>query len=130
MSEMSPSSHVRWEKRNRLLLTVFAPLLLLSGVLGFIVPEHLSLMSGAAAYNYFHLGFGVLGLLLLWFASPRAPALFNLGFGLVDLWQAVAGVAGWFPAELFELKPADHVVHVAFGLVLAGAGVLGVRKRV
>jgi hypothetical protein len=124
---MTLSSRVVWEKRNRQLLAVFAPLLLLAGVLGFVVPESLSLMSGAAAYNYFHLAFGALGLLLLRFASPRAPALFNLGFGAFDLWQALAGVAGWFPAELFALRPAAHVVHVVFGLLLTWVGALGVR---
>jgi hypothetical protein len=122
---MAAPSPVSWEEKNRRLLVLFAPLLLLAGVLGFVVPERLSLMSGAAPYNYFHLAFGALGLLLVRTASPRGPVLFNLGFGLFDLWQAVAGVAGWFPAELFLLRPADHVLHVAFGLVLTGAGVMG-----
>jgi hypothetical protein len=129
MTEMAVASPVSWEERNRQLLVVFAPLLIIACVLGFLVPEPLSLMSGAAPYNLFHLAFGVLGLALVRFAPPRGPALFNLGFGLFDLWQAVAGVAGWFPAQLFELRPADHVVHVAFGLVLTGAGLLGLRSE-
>jgi hypothetical protein len=118
-----------WDERNRRLLVLFAPLLILAGVLGFIVPERLSLMSGAAPYNWFHLAFGVLGLLALRVGSARGPVLFNLGFGLIDLWQVVAGVTGWFPAELFALRPADHVLHVVFGLVLTGAGVMGLRAR-
>lgn len=124
---MAIATPVSWEEKNRQLLKLFAPLLVLACVLGFVVPEPLSLMSGAAPYNLFHLAFGVLGLALVRFAPPRGPVLFNLGFGLFDLWQAVAGVTGFFPADLFALRPADHVVHVAFGLVLTGAGILGLR---
>jgi hypothetical protein len=127
MQEMAAPRPVNWGERNRQLLLLFAPLLLLAGVLGLVVPPRLSLMSGAVPYDLFHLAFGALGLLLVRFGAPRGPILFNLGFGLFDLWQAVAGVAGWFPAELFALRPADHVVHVVFGLVLTGAGVMGLR---
>jgi hypothetical protein len=127
MTEVAVPSPATWEERNRQLLVLFAPLLVLAAVLGFVVPARLSLMSGAVPYDLFHLVFGLLGLGLLRFGSPRAPVLFNLGFGLFDLWQAVAGVGGWFPAELFELRPADHVVHVVFGLVLTGAGIMGLR---
>lgn len=127
VTDVAVPSTVTWEERNRQLLALFAPLLLIAGVLGLIVPARLSLMSGAVPYDLFHLVFGVLGLLLVRFASPRGPLLFNLGFGLVDLWQAVAGVAGWFPAELFALRPADHVVHVLFGVVLVGAAIMGLR---
>src|SRR5688572_16754322 len=109
MTEVTAPRSVTWEERNRRLLTLFAPLLVLAGVLGFVVPERLSLMSGATAYNLFHLAFGALGLVLVRSASARGPVLFNLGFGLVDLWQVVAGVTGFFPAELFALRPADHV---------------------
>ena len=61
VSSVGPS----WATRNVQLLSLFAPLLLLAGVLGFVVPAHLSLMSGAPAYNVFHLIAGVDGLLLL-----------------------------------------------------------------
>ena len=50
---------------------------------------------------------------------------FNLIFGAIDLYQAVAGLTGWFPAQLFALRPADHVVHVVIGLFLVGLGYLG-----
>ena len=116
-----------WVTRNVQLLTLFAPLLLLAGVVGFVVPAHLSLMSGAPAYNVFHLIAGAVGLLLLR-SRLAAPAIaFNLTFGLIDLYQAVAGLTGLFPAQLFALRPADHVVHVLFGLLLFGVGLLGKR---
>lgn len=124
VSSVGPS----WATRNVQLLSVFAPLLLLAGVLGFVVPAHLSLMSGAPAYNVFHLLAGAVGLLLLR-GRAAAPAIaFNLTFGLIDLYQAVAGLTGLFPAQLFALRPADHVVHVLFGLLLFGVGLLGKRS--
>lgn len=124
VSSVGPS----WATRNVQLLSLFAPLLLLAGVLGFVVPAHLSLMSGAPAYNVFHLIAGAVGLFLLR-GRAAAPAIaFNLAFGLVDLYQAVAGLTGLFPARLFALRPADHVVHVLFGLLLFGVGLLGKRS--
>lgn len=124
VSSVGPS----WATRNVQLLSLFAPLLLLAGVLGFVVPAHLSLMSGAPAYNVFHLIAGVVGLLLLR-GRAAAPAIaFNLTFGLIDLYQALAGLTGLFPAQLFALRPADHVVHVLFGLLLFGVGLLGKRS--
>jgi hypothetical protein len=127
MTEVAVLHPATWEERNRRLLTLFAPLLILAGVLGFVVPERLSLMSGAVAYNLFHLACGGLGLVLVRVGSARGPLPFNLGFGLVDRWQALAGAMGFFPAELFALRPADHVLHVTFGLLLTGAGVMGLR---
>ena len=39
-------------------LLVFAPLLILTGIAGFVIPEQYSLTSGAAPYNLFHIIFG------------------------------------------------------------------------
>jgi hypothetical protein len=115
--------------RNVQLLTVFAPILLAAGLLGFVVPAHLSLMSGAPAYNVFHLLAGALSLSLVLRGRLRAIIAFNVGFGLLDLYQAVAGVTGLFPARLFALRPTDHVLHVGFGCLLLGVGLMG-RKSV
>jgi hypothetical protein len=121
VSSVGPS----WATRNVQLLTAFAPLLLAAGVLGFVVPAHLSLMSGAPAYNIFHLLAGTLGLLFVFQRAVPAIIGFNLVFGAIDLWQALAGLTGLFPARFFALRPADHVLHVAFGLLLCGVGYLG-----
>ena len=40
---------------NVLLLTAFAPILIVAGILGFLTPPSLALMSGAAPYNLFHI---------------------------------------------------------------------------
>ena len=114
-----------WATRNVQLLTWFAPLLLAAGVLGFVVPARLSLMSGAPAYNVFHLLAGAIGLFIARRRAPTDATAFNLIFGAVDLYQALAGLTGLFPAGLFALRPADHVLHVGFGLLLTSVGYLG-----
>lgn len=114
---------VSWARRNLWLTGLFAPLLVLTGVAGLLLPARLSLMSNAAPYDAFHITFGVLGIALVLARSARGAALFNVGFGAVDLYQALAGVTGLFPAALFQLKPADHVVHVLFGVLLVAFGV-------
>jgi hypothetical protein len=117
-----------WATRNLQTLTVFAPLLLLTGVLGFLLPAELSLMSGAAPYNVFHLVAGAVGLALVLRRNLVGVIGFNLIFGGIDLYQASAGLTGWFPAGLFQLRPADHAVHVLIGSLLVAIGYLGRRS--
>jgi hypothetical protein len=112
-----------WARRNLWLAGLFGPLLVLTGVAGLLLPARLSLMSNAVPYDGFHIAFGMLGIALVVARSARGAALFNAGFGAIDLYQALAGVTGVFPARLFQLKPADHVVHVLFGAVLVVVGV-------
>jgi hypothetical protein len=114
-----------WLGRNQQLLTLFAPLLIVTGLLGFVLPADKSLMSVATPYNVFHLIAGAIGLVIVLSRRGNAASLFNLVFGVIDLYQALAGVSGWFPAGLFQLRPADHVVHVLVGLLLVVLGALG-----
>jgi len=123
VSPVAPS----WAERNTQVLRAFAPLLLVTGVLGFLLPARLSLLSGAAPYNVFHLLAGLVGSAIAWRGGAAAAAAFNLIFGCVDLYQALAGVTGVFPARWFALTPADHVVHVVVGLFLVTVGSLGWR---
>jgi hypothetical protein len=118
-------------RRSQLVLAVFAPLLILTGGLGLVVPARYALLSGALPYDFFHIAAGVLGVSALRSRRPAAIAWFNLGFGLVDLWQAAAGVLGLPPARLFDLGLADDVVHVLFGaaLTLIGARALQELRR-
>lgn len=117
-----PGAPVDWGRRNLRLLAVFGPVLIATGVAGLTLPPGLSLMSAAAPYDIFHIVFGTLGLAIALARSARFAGLFNLGFGAVDLYQAVAGVVGFFPAGPFGLRPADHVVHVVLGLLLVAFG--------
>jgi len=116
-----------WATRNLQVLTVFGPLLVLTGILGFALPAEMSLMSGAPPYNVFHLAAGAAALGIVWRRSASASVGFNLVFGCIDLWQAIAGLTGLPPARLFALRPADHVVHVLVGVCLVVVGYLGKR---
>lgn len=108
---------------NRVVLAVFAPVLILTGALGFVLPP--GPMSAAPAYNGFHIGFGVLGGLCV--LSGRMPAIraFNLGFGAIDLYQALASAFDLFPGEYFQWKTADDVLHVVIGAALIAVGLSG-----
>jgi hypothetical protein len=114
-----------WEARNAMVASLLAPLLVLTGALGFALPSRWALLSAAPAYNLFHGVTGMIGIWLVIHAWGRGAVAFNLGFGLVDLYQALAGSVGLFPAALFAHRPLDDVLHVVLGLGLVGLGVLG-----
>ena len=113
---------------NRRVLCVFGPVLVLAGMLGFLIPPSLALLSGAVPYNIFHIASGIVGIAIARAGRPRGIAAFNLLFGAFDLWQAVAGATGLFPSSLFALRPADHVVHVFLGGFLVVLGAKGLRR--
>jgi hypothetical protein len=113
---------------NWLVLIVFAPILILIGALGFVLPESASLTSTAPAYNWFHIAFGVAGLLLALTKKESYARAFNLGFGLIDLYQAAAGFLDLFPENLFRWTRADDALHVAVGALLVGVALYGRRR--
>ena len=113
---------------NQTTLMIFAPLLILTGIAGFVIPAQYSLMSNATPYNLFHIIFGAIGLLLLQAGNDLAASSFNLGFGLIDLYQALASVIGLSPIEYFQWTYADDVVHVILGFALVIIGGYGIRK--
>jgi len=113
---------------NQKTLFILGPLLILTGIAGFVIPEQYSLMSGAAPYNLFHIICGSLGLLLTMTNSDLAAIAFNIGFGLIDLYQAVASVVGLAPIQYFHWTYADDVVHVLLGFALVLIGGYGLRN--
>jgi hypothetical protein len=121
--------HQRWEwsmrtKRdvNQLVAKVFGPTLIVTGIAGFVIPSQKAVTSGAPLYNVFHVLFGALGIVA---ARRRGTArAFNLGFGAIDLYQAVASRRGLFPQRWFRWKTADDVLHVAIGAGLVAAGLI------
>ena len=113
---------------NQKTLMVLGPLLLLTGIAGFVIPERYSLMSGATPYNLFHIVFGSLGLLIVMTNSDRWASAFNLIFGLIDLYQALASVVGLAPIQYFHWTYADDVVHVLLGFALVLIGGYGLRN--
>jgi hypothetical protein len=114
---------------NRMTLAIFAPLLMLTGIAGFLIPSQYRLMSGEPAYNLFHLFFGAMGLFLVTATKDDLSAsLFNFGFGLIDLYQVLASVVGLTPIQYFFWTYFDDVAHVVIGFALVIIGGYGLRK--
>ena len=113
---------------NYKVLLAFAPLLILIGILGFIIPPEKALTSGAAAYNIFHIVFGAIGLLVLLLKNESSIRLFNIGFGLIDLYQALASFADLFPEQYFGWTRVDDVLHIIIGAGLILVGIFADRK--
>jgi len=107
---------------NRWVLGVFAPLLVVVGVLGFLAKDEHGTTSSAPAYNVFHLVFGVLGVAVVVWGNPPAIRWFTIGFGLLDLYQALASHQHWFPEALFRWTPTDDLLHVVIGVGLVAVG--------
>lgn len=116
------------ETLNYRVLLVFAPLLILTGAAGFVLPEDKALMSGAPVYNIFHVVAGLFGVALLLLKDGRAARAFNVAFGAIDLYQAFASFTQIFPAAYFRWKPADDMLHIVIGAGLILVGCLWGRK--
>jgi hypothetical protein len=114
---------------NFVTLAVFAPVLILAGVAGFIVPAQQSLTSGAAPYNIFHIVFGAVGLLFVVSRKDQLITSFNFGFGLIDLYQALASFANLPPKQYFLWTRTDDILHILIGLALVIIGGYGLIKR-
>jgi uncharacterized membrane protein HdeD (DUF308 family) len=114
---------------NRTVLLVFSLLLLVIGVLGLLIPAESSLTSVAAAYNAFHLIAGFIGI-VFWLAKKEHRAeTFNIGFGLIDLYQALASYQHLFPEQYFRWTRADNILHIVIGLFLVVVGCYGMINR-
>jgi len=113
---------------NQRTLAVLGPLLILTGIAGFLIPERYTMMSGAAPYNLFHIIFGVAGLSLVMTNSDLWAGAFNLVFGLIDLYQALASALGLAPIQYFHWTYVDDVVHVLLGFALVLIGGYGLRN--
>jgi len=107
---------------NLITLGIFAPVLVLAGALGFLIPPHLSLTSGAPAYNVFHIISGTIGIALVWLKKDESIRLFNLGFGAIDLYQALASFLHLFPEQYFTWTRIDDALHIIIGIALVLIG--------
>ena len=106
-------------------LLVFAPLLILTGIAGFLIPAEKALTSGAPAYNVFHIIFGAVGFVLLFLKRENSIRFFNVGFGLIDLYQALASFAHLFPESHFRWTRVDDALHIVVGAGLVLVGLIG-----
>ena len=104
---------------NLHVLRLFAPVLLVLGVMGLVTPSSAtSLTSNAAPYAVFHLIFGAIGLACLATRNLGVMRFFNLGFGFIELYQAVASAADLWPRSLFLWTRVDDGLHVVVGVAL------------
>jgi len=85
----------------------------------------MSLMSGAAPYNIFHIVFGTIGLALALSKNERLIIGFNYGFGAIDLFQVLAHSFHLFPESYFRWTQIDDLVHVAIGSTLVTIALSG-----
>jgi hypothetical protein len=101
---------------------IFAPLLIVAGIAGFVIPANKNLTSGAPAYNIFHIIFGFGGIMI---ATHHFDYIrtFNIGFGVIDLYQAAASFLHLPPEKQFQWKRADDVLHIVIGAFLVAVGV-------
>jgi hypothetical protein len=113
---------------NFITLAIFGPVLIIVGIAGFLVPAEHRLTSGAPAYNVFHLIFGTIGLLIVWSRNELWLSSFNFGFGLIDLYQALASALHLPPEKYFLWTKVDDILHVLIGLALVIIGVYGLFK--
>ena len=108
---------------NTLTIAVFAPVLVAVGILGFVIPADKAMTSGAPLYNLLHIAFGLTGIVLALGGNDAAIRTFNIGFGSIDLYQAVASRRHWWPEKVFRWTTVDDLLHVAIGIVLVVVGV-------
>jgi hypothetical protein len=116
---------VESESMNTVAIAVFAPILVVVGVLGFVIPADKAATSGAPAYNVFHIVFGVIGIALALSGHDASIRTFNIGFGAIDLYQAFASRRHWWPERLFRWTKVDDWLHVVIGVALVAIGVFG-----
>lgn len=108
---------------NTLAIAVFAPILVIVGILGFVIPPDKAATSGAPRYNIFHIVFGSLGIVLAFTGNDAAIRTFNIGFGSLDLYQAIASRRHWWPEKVFRWTKVDDLLHIVIGLALVVIGV-------
>ena len=113
---------------NLHVLRLFAPVLIVVGVMGLVLPPSLAVTSGATPYAIFHVVFGAIGLGCVASRQFDAIRLFNLGFGLIDLYQAVASVTDLWPRSLFLWTRVDDGLHVVIGLALVAVALAADRE--
>jgi hypothetical protein len=113
---------------NYITLAIFAPILILTGVAGFLIPAEQGLTSGAPPYNVFHIVFGAIGLIFVSSKKEQLISPFNAGFGLIDLYQALASYLNLPPKNHFLWTPVDDILHILIGLALVIIGCYGILK--
>jgi hypothetical protein len=69
-------------------------------------------------------------LILLILRNENYIRAFNIGFGLIDLYQALASFAHLFPEQYFRWTRVDDILHIVIGAALMFVGIYGYKNRV
>jgi hypothetical protein len=112
-------------------LAMLAPVLIVSGVVGLVRPG-LQSTSDAPAYQIFHIVFGAAGVLIALSKNTAWVRSFNVGFGVIDLYQALASRLHLFPDRLFRWTRTDDALHVGIGvglLIVSGLALSSSSRR-
>lgn len=121
---------LRRKSLNYKVLFFFAPVLILVGVSGFVLPAGSTPTSSEPFYNIFHIVSGLIGLSLVVSRYEIPIRAFNIGFGLIDIYQFIASRAHLFPEQFFKWTPVDDILHIVVGVILLLVGIYGfVPKR-
>ena len=112
---------------NRLVAAVFGVIYVVAGVAGFVVASPLfGVFPVNALHNVVHV---VLGAVLLWGMMNTANAIMaNRWVGVVLLVLGVLGIFVENPLGLVPIGGKDVWLHLASGLVLAGASLMNERQ--
>ncbi len=102
---------------------------MLVGIAGFIIPAERSLTSGATPYNLFHIVFGLIGLACVFTRKEFPISLFNAGFGIIDLYQALASYLHLVPEPHFLWTGVDDILHIVIGAALLAIGSYGLIRH-
>jgi len=70
----------------------------------------------------------LIGVLFLWSAKEKLISLFNAGFGLIDLYQALASYFDLPPEQYFLWTRVDDVLHILIGMALLIVGCYGLYR--
>ena len=117
------SSFVRWT------VLAFSLILAVAGTLALLHPDAASATSSAPAYAWFHVAAAFAGVATFALRRGAFAPWFALIFGLADLYQWLASLAGWFPQSQFLWTTVDDGLHLGLGLALTLLGGLALRPR-
>ena len=110
---------------NYKVLFILSSALVLTGILGFILPLGTIPVSNESAYNIFHIAFGAIGFLLIIFRYENPIRVFNIVFGLMEIYQAIASYSQLFPEQYFKWTQVDDGLHIIIGIALVIVGLYG-----
>ncbi|HEY8402935.1 MAG TPA: hypothetical protein VIK89_16835 [Cytophagaceae bacterium] len=109
---------------NVLALKILSPILILTGGLGYLIPQELFLKSTTSYYNLFYIDAGLLGMIVLFTMNAKIARFYNIFLGLIFVYQALASHFNLFPETYFQWTLTDDIVNMDIGLILLFIGIM------